>query len=215
MPPIVVILLTYARTAYALRTIQAAIAYLRYTGPLLWYVADDGSAPEHYQVVISALAEHLVGAHSEKLGYGGNANKAWETAQAHSPLTFWLEDDWELTREFSLDGYAQLLQERSDIGMVRAGYLNLNMAGRVFGHGGQLYWKLERDCDSYVFTGHPALRHWRYREAYGLYPTGLNPGETELAYALQYRQGAGPDIVWPAGLGEWGAFGHIGAEKSY
>jgi hypothetical protein len=111
--------------------------------------------------------------------------------------------------------YADLLQNEPRIGMVRLGYLNLNMQGRVFGYAGKLFWELDRNADPYVFTGHPSLRHRRFREAYGAIPEGLNPGDTELAYAMQYRYGVGSEIVWPAELGEGNWFGHVGEVKSY
>ncbi len=216
MGPIVVILLTYQRTEYAVRTIRAALAHLRYQGNLLWYVADDGSTAEHVAAVHEALAgQKVIGAHSERIGYGAGANKAWHVAHEHADLTLWLEDDWELRAELDLTSYARLLTDTPDIGMVRLGYLNLGMAGQVFGYDGKLYWRLERAVNPYVFTGHPSLRHRRFREAYGPYPEGLNPGQTELGYAWLFRSGQGPDIVFPAANGEWGPFGHIGAEKSY
>lgn len=157
----------------------------------------------------------LIGGHSARLGYGANANRAQETVRKYSPITLWLEDDWELRQDLDLYRYVCLLGERNELGMVRLGYLNLNMRGAVFGHGGALYWQLDREADPYVFTGHPSLRHQRFRDSYGLYPEGLNPGETELGMALKFRQGRGPGIVWPAALGESGPFAHIGTEKSY
>lgn len=216
-PPIVIIVLTFQRTEYALKTIESAIKHLKYPD-LRWYVSDDGSKPEHYQSVMEMLkGQNVIGSHSEKLGYGGGANKAWHIAHEHADLTLFLEDDWNLERELDLTHYAKLLMDYRDIGMVRMGYLNLNMKGQCIGRDGHLYWLLDRNADSYVFTGHPSLRHRRYREAYGPYPEGLNPGNTELAYASQYRyaQFGGPEIVWPAELGEWGPFGHIGAVQSY
>ena len=70
------------------------------------------------------------------------------------------------------------------------------------------------DTSFYAFTGHPSLRHARYRAAYGDYPVGLGPGDTELAYAYQYRVGDGPRIVWPQGYPTGGLFGHIGEVKT-
>lgn len=215
MSGIVVIFLTYARTEYAVRSIRAAIRYLR--GPeMRWYVADDGSEPAHLAAVTSELSGQLsAGWHSERMGYGASANKAWHIAHEFGDLSLFLEDDWELERELDLTPYAQLLECRPDIGMVRLGYLNLHMRGDVFGENGRLYWLLDRTADPYVFTGHPSLRHRRFREDYGAYPEGLNPGATELGYALQYRNGKGSEIVWPASMGEWGCFAHIGTQKSY
>jgi hypothetical protein len=215
---IVICLLTYARTEYAIRTIRAAQA-LKCNEGFAWYVADDGSNLAHFDAVMGELqffGAHIIGAHSERQGYGANANQAWKAADALTDVTLWLEDDWELAGAFDLSAYARLLRdEEQNIGMVRAGYLNLHMQGKVIGYGGALYWRLDRDANPYVFTGHPSLRSRKFYQAYGEYPTGLKPGDTELGYALQYRYGAGPEIVWPAQLGEHGPFGHIGTVKSY
>jgi hypothetical protein len=219
--PIVIILQTYKRTDVALRTIAAAQQYLRYSGDLYWFVADDGSGAEHANAVMNALGDdtRFCGAHSERRGYGGNANAAWDAADKISPLTFWLEDDWELRAPLDLYPYAALLMETHEIGMVRLGVLNLDIRGRTWAHGGQVYWKLDKAPHidgTPVFTGHPSLRHRRYRQAYGDYPVGLGPGDTELAYAWQFRMGAqdGPGIVWPADYPPNGLFGHIGAIKT-
>lgn len=218
--PIVVVLQTWERTDVAMRTIVAARHYLRYGGRLAWYVADDGSRPEHVEACVAALAgADVIGGHSERRGYGGNSNAAWLAADAIGALTLWLEDDWELRAPVDLYPYAALLMERPEIGMVRLGNLNLDIRGRTWGHDGRVYWTLDREPHiegTPVFTGHPSLRHRRYHEAYGLYPEGLKPGETELAYAYQFRMGShdAPGIVWPADWPAGGHFAHIGTVKT-
>lgn len=216
--PITIILQTYRRTDVALRTVAAARHYLRYPD-LRWYVADDGSPAEHVEAVLDAVGADLWGFHTERRGYGGNANAAWAAADHQGALTLWLEDDWELRRPLDLYPYAALLMETHEIGMVRLGVLNLDIRGRTWAHGGLVYWKLDREPHidgTPVFTGHPSLRHRRYRETYGGYPEGLLPGETELAYAWQFRSGPqdGPGIVWPADYPQQGYFGHIGTVKT-
>jgi hypothetical protein len=218
MEPITVILQTYKRTDVALRTIAAAREFLRY-GDLRWYVADDGSPAEHFYAVMDAIGEPIVGYHTERRGYGANANAAWHNADRHGALTFWLEDDWELRQPLDLYPYACLLMETEEIGMVRLGVLNLDIRARSWAHDGRVYWKLDREPHiegTPVFTGHPSLRHRRYREVYGDYPEGLAPGDTELAYAYQFRQGSpdAPGIVWPADYPAAGFFGHIGTQKT-
>lgn len=220
MEPIVVILQTFKRTDCALRTIAAARQYLRYDGPLVWYVADDGSPEGHFQEIGNLLNEmgvSVCGAHSLRRGYGANANEAWHAADEIGALTFWLEDDWMLQSYLDLTPYAYLLMERDDIGMVRLGYLNAGIIGETFGYGGRLYWKLHHEpaqSHELVFTGHPSLRHRRYRADYGDYETGLVPGDTELAYAYRYRIGSGSWIVWPASYPPEGLFSHIGTVKT-
>lgn len=219
--PVVVILQTFKRTDVALRTIRAAQQHLRYDD-LRWYVADDGSSREHVDAVLGALHDtmpvggHFIGYHSERRGYGANANAAWSAAAAVSSLTLWLEDDWELTRDLDLTPYVEALAD-PEIGMVRLGYLNRGIAGSTVSATGRLYWRLYHEPVEgveLVFTGHPSLRHTRYRDAYGAYPEGLRPGDTELAYAYQYRVKGGPWIVWPVDYPAWGAFAHIGTVKS-
>lgn len=217
--PICIILQTYCRTAYALRTIAAAREYLRYPD-LRWYVADDGSPVEHVGAVMDALTgARVAGAHSVRRGYGGNGNVAWTAADEIGRLSLWLEDDWELRAPLDIYPYACLLMETDAIGMVRLGVLNLDVRGRTWGHGDRVYWKLDKEPHiegTPVFTGHPSLRHRRYRDAYGWYPEGLGPGDTELAYAYQFRMGPqdAPGIVWPADYPSQGLWGHIGEIKT-
>lgn len=217
--PIVIVLQTWVRTGYALITVEAAIKHLKYDGPLLWYVADDGSPEHHWRDIRSMLElgrQTIAGYHQVRRGYGGNANAAWAAVREISPLALFLEDDWELTQDLDLWPYAALLVTDPNIGMVRLGYLNPGLGGEVISRDGRLYLDFDRepiDKGQYVFTGHPSLRHTRYWEAYGDYQEGLMPGDTELAYAYQYRIGSGPKIVWPLEYPPQGYFGHIGAVK--
>jgi hypothetical protein len=214
MEPVTIILQTWQRTDYALRTIVAARQYLHYDGPLRWFVADDGSTPAHWFAVMDAMPRGTE-FHSVRRGYGGNANAAWDAAP--SDLTFWLEDDFELTQPIDLTPHAYALMDAPELGMVRLGYVNGAMLEPVQTFAGRRYHTIPRDWPDtsfYAFTGHPSLRHQRYREAYGDYPIGLTPGDTELAYAYQYRVGSGPLIVWPEGYPERGYFAHIGSIKT-
>lgn len=211
--PIVIILQTYQRTDYARRTIKEMIANFDY--PRHWYVADDGSPTEHVEAVLAALSgEHVVGWHSEKLGYGGNSNRAWDAAHQHADITLWLEDDWELRRQLNPTRYAELLHHTEGVGMVRLGHLAVGLRAEVSGYDGAHYLTLHKSTQ-YTFSGNPGLRHRRFLQAYGYYPVGPNPGDTEIAYDAHIRSVAGPDIVWPVDIGGWGLFGHIGEIKSY
>lgn len=215
--PIVIVFLTKERTDYALRTLQSTRAKLRYPD-LRWYIADGGSSDYHFDAVRAALdGEHIIGWHRDPpTSYGRDANIAWEAAHKDSNLTLWLEDDWELLQEFNLRPYADAVRDNAEVGMIRLGYIQAGMRGETRGYNGHLYWLLDRDSpDAHVFAGHPSLRHWRFREAYGPYEEGLPPGVTEISYAWQFRQGMGPGILWPCELGPYGVFGHIGERQSY
>ncbi len=213
MESITVILQTYKRTDYALRTVAAARELLHYDGPMVWYVADDGSNYGHFVQVLDSLI--YAGAHMMRRGYGANANYAWDAAP--SDLTMWLEDDFELREPLDLTPHAYALMDSDALGMIRLGYIDGTKLEPVQEFAGRRYHTIPRewpDASFYAFTGHPSLRHRRYRIAYGDYPTGLGPGDTELAYAYQYRIGSGPLIVWPEGYSQYGAFAHIGAVKT-
>jgi hypothetical protein len=217
--PIVVILQTYKRTDYALRTIAAARELLHYDGDLFWHVADDGSPVAHLDAVLAALDdEPLVGFHTARRGYGGNANYAWDRADYTSPLAFFLEDDFVLSQPLDLTPHAYTLMDDDRVGMVRLGYIDGARLEPAQLFAGRAYHTLPRtwpDTSFYALTGHPSLRHARYRAAYGDYPVGLGPGDTELAYASQYRAAdEGPLIVWPEGYPPEGYWHHIGEIKT-
>ena len=215
LEPITIILQTYRRTDYALRTIASARELLRYQGDLHWYVADDGSPTDHWRAVLDAL-DHPAG-HGMRRGYGGNANAAWSAADYVGALSFWLEDDFVLRESLDLTPHAYALMDSAELGMIRLGYIDSSKLEPVQTFANRRYHTIPRDWPDtsfYAFTGHPSLRHTRYRQAYGDYPTGLGPGDTELAYAYQYRIGSGPLIVWPEGYPEQGYWDHIGAIKT-
>lgn len=218
---VTVCLITYERTEYAIRVVEAVGRHLVYPN-WGWYMADDGSREEHYNAVgatIERTGREMVGWHSDRISYGAGANRALATAFQKGDLVLMLEDDWELSEKLDVWKYAALLMERPDIGMVRMGYLNKGLHGVLFGHNSTLYWTLNdeqsREYSSFAFAGHPALIHRRLFESYGYYPERWQPGETELKMCWQVSAGYGPKIVWPAELRQAGPWGHIGGVQSY
>lgn len=222
--PIGIVLLTYERTEYAIRTIEAAAARLRYPD-IRWFVSDDGSRPEHLTEIVDKLVQlnqTVSGSFSQRSSYGSIANAGirYLYDEEGVRLFLMLEDDWELLNVLDLWQYAELLVEREDIGAVRMGYLNNSLRGHLTGHRDRLYWALDdrdsRNRSSYAWAGHPALVHARHFLVHGFYPEMLQPGETELAMANQYSYNPPhPMIVWPVHLGEAGPWGHIGTVQSY
>ena len=219
--PLTVILLTYQRTDYMMRTVHGLGNHLRYP-EWGWYVSDDGSSDEHHSWAVGsaeATDRPVIGHHNAKLSYGSGANAGLHAAFDHGHLVLMLEDDWELTSDLDIWKWAALLMERPDIGMVRMGYLNAGVSGTLIGHNGSLYWMLDdtesRHHSAFAFAGHPALIHRRFFDAYGLYPERWQPGETELQMCWQVASQNGPSIVWPAELASAGPFAHIGGEQSY
>lgn len=211
---VVVILQTYQRTDYALETVRAMIVNCRYQ-PLSWYVCDDGSEPAHVDAILNALQDQrVIGYHSQRLGPGKSFNLAWRSAHRVSDITLWLEDDWALSRPLEISHYVQLLEERLDVGMVRLSNLPAGLASVSVGHNDTHYLLLDWSSP-YCFSGHPSIRHRRAFEAWGPYPEGFSPGDTEVVYDDRVRERKGPRIIWPVECGGWGPFAHIGKVKSY
>jgi len=219
-PRVAVCFLTFQRTEYALRTITSLCKNLNYPG-IAWYVADDGSGSLHYSSVINRLKQNsqiVFGSHHEKLGPGKSWNTAIDKSLEYADIILWLEDDWELQEPLDIHPYVKLLQDREDIGMVRLGYLAIELDCTVKGYDGIHYLQMSKETQ-YAYSGNPSLRHRRYFDAYKRYPEDRNPGECEVWHDYDVREGnpEGPEIWWPTNLpnGGWSVFGHIGQEQSY
>lgn len=210
-PTVCALIVTYKRTECAVRTIQALRRNLIYPS-LVWHIADDGSPNGH----LDALGEAIDGPYSvtnaNRQGVGVSQNLGMDAALAKADFILWLEDDWELSAPFDLTPCVQLLMEDASIGMVRLGYISPGIQGELIPGAGRLWWRLKKG-PTYTFTGHAALRHRRFCQAYGYYQAGLAPGATELHYCGTFNGREGPDIVVPAFTGEWGPFGHIGGDS--
>jgi len=211
-PTVAVLLITYKRTDLALRTIRGVKANLGYEN-LTWHIADDGSPNGHIGALTAELPEGTTVSNSSRAGVAASMNLGAKKCMERADFVLWLEDDWELARPYDLRPAVQMLQERGDVGMVRLGYISPGIEGQIITSAGRLWWKLRKGSDTYVFSGHAALRHRRFIEAYQPYQEGLTPGETELWMCGTFAKKQGPDIVLPMDTGQWGAFGHIGGES--
>ena len=167
-----VVLLTYQRTQYAIRTVQALKKHL--SPSPRFYVADDGSAKEHLNAVLSVVGDDLIGYHTKKQGYGANANEAWNHV---GDVSLWMEDDWELTQDWDLSPYVSLLGDE-DIGMIRLGHMPINLDLESIGRYGRMYLDVKFNRQ-YAFSGNPSLRHKRFYHKWGDYPVGHNPRDRD------------------------------------
>lgn len=212
-PPVIVLIVTYKRLDLAIRTIQGVKAFCGYPN-IGFHIADDGSGPEHINSLIEAIGPtySITVSDAKRTGVGVSMNMGIRDCLQRADFWLHLEDDWELTAPFDLTECVRLLQEREDIGMIRLGYISAELEGQVISSAGRLWWKLKKG-PTYTFAGHASLRHRRFAEAYGPYPTGLTPGETELWMCGKFNGTEGPTVALPAWTGEWGPFGHIGTDS--
>lgn len=222
-PPLCIILLTYNRLEYALKTLYSTLDYVRYSGRLSVHIADDGS-PEGYRERLAAAAASYarvaeVGmTNGARGGYGHNYNLATQAVHESAQLVLPLEDDWQLTRPLDLDRLAlALLDPWRRIGCIRLGYLGYTqpLFGEFVVAGGDHYVLLNpASPEPHVFAGHPRLETVEWERTVGPWAEGLNPGATEVEVCR--RPAARRGVAWPADLAHpWGdLFAHIGSEPS-
>lgn len=214
-PRVSILIITYKRTTLAVKTIQGVQNHLVYPHEKLhWHIADDGSDEKHLSGIRSILdGYHSVSfSNAARRGVGASMNMGTEACLKHADYILWLEDDWELTHSFDLRPCVELLSTYDHIGMVRLGYISPGVVGHLVGGSGHLWWLLDKG-PTYTFVGHASLRHRRFMAAYMPYREDLTPGETELHMCGTFNNKPGPGVVYPAWIGEYGVFAHIGGES--
>lgn len=225
-PDLAIVLFTYKRTMEAIRTIRSTRENLIYPkDKVVWYVADDGSNPEHHKTVLEEIQRDggvLIGEHNEKFREDGsyNCGKGWNKGLGlcyqRTDFVITLEDDWLMEAPLDAKRYVKLLQDRDDVGIVSFRILSTGADVHTVGWDGEVFLKYQRTTQ-YAYSGNPLLRHSRYTKYYGWYAEDRSPGLIELHQDDLYRRDVqnGPEIWRPAGLDPWGAWHHIGAEKTW
>jgi len=211
-PLVSCLIITYKRTDLAVRTIRGVKEKLDYPN-VGWVIADDGSPDGHVEALMEAIGHDVAVVNANRKGVGVSMNAGAAKCLEFGNYILWLEDDWELQQPFDLKPCVQIMEERENIGMVRLGYMSPGIEGQLISAADRLWWKLKKNSDTYVFSGHASLRHRRFISAYLPYAEGLAPGETELYMCGTFNNKEGPDIVIPCWTGQWGVFAHIGGES--
>jgi hypothetical protein len=212
---VVINLLTFNRTEYALQVIRAIKEKLHYPD-LCWYVADSGSSPTHVKAILDELKDTpVLGWHSEKYSCGKNWNVAIRQSFAAADIFLRLEDDFELTRDIDLGSYVDILQHRENVGMIRMSNMPVGCDLTSVGYDGRIYLNVLKSSEM-CYSGNPGLVHRRFVDAYGFFMEhrGFPPGDYEVDMNYQVFNKPGPEIWWPVEMGEWGSFGHIGSVPS-
>jgi hypothetical protein len=223
-PMVCIVLLTYERTRLALRRIDAVCKNLDYPAArLMWYIADDGSCYDHINTLLNRLKDNnqkIIGYHNQRFApapyCGAGWNRALVAAHNSAPIVLWLEDDWELKGPLDIRPYVRLLIERDDVGLVRLGHLAVGNLVEIVGWNG-IHYLLYRRETNFAYSGNPLLRHVRFAQYYGAFPTNQTPGDLEIEYDFNFRSKmpAGPNIWRPTDIPSWGIWGHIGEERTW
>lgn len=215
-PPVIVLIITYRRLNLALETIRSVKQHLVYPN-YGFHIADDGSGQEY----VERLCREIGGSYSisitdsARAGVGRNMNLGISGCLQRSDLWLHLEDDWVLRRPLDLKPCVDALMLDQSIGMIRLGRLSADIKAVSYSQAGQLWWKLQKGSNSYVYSGNAALKHRRFAQTYGPYQENLTPGRTELSYCHKFDNTRGPEILWPAFLSTEDMFFHIGDHQSF
>lgn len=220
-PWITIVLLTYGRLDYAIKTLSSTLLRFDYPAEKMrLHIASDGDDDYYIAALIDnsgPLHDRVTVTNAERGGYGKSYNLATQYTHLRSDLLLMLEDDWELSRH--LDGRAiasALMQGRADC--VRLGYIgytqpvhgqliSVDGLGQCFGF----------DPDSperHIFAGHPRMETVGYQRRVGPWPEGLEPGATEFDVAGRPESRYG--VIWPLDLihPNGDAYVHIGTERA-
>lgn len=241
LPKLSILFLTCNRTEFALLTLQSTMKNLLYPKDLVtFYIADDGSSPEHFKAVKECIESNgfgIIGYHNKKIRHEGqedtyNAGLGWNLGlgicHQNTDYVLVLEDDWNLDEPFEITPYINLLRENEKVGLCSFRILSVEADVHTVGYNSEIYLRYD-STTQYAYSGNPHIRHARYTKHYGWFAEDRNPGLVELHQDDLYRyreiedgkmllreENDGSPQIWrPYEINQWGAWKHIGSEKTW
>lgn len=226
MTHLAVVMFTYDRWEYAVRTLRSTLDRARFGGVVSVHIADDGSGRDYQQGLVEIAAGYpqvalVTLSDSGRKGYGASYNLASQQVHQRADFVLALEDDWELQRDLDLDELARAIMESdgaSRFECVRLGYIGYTqeLRGRFVYAAGQQFLLLDPDSpERHVAAGHPRLETVAFERRVGPWTEGLNAGATEFDWCGRPESRVG--VVWPLDLGMSASqsgrslYAHIGA----
>lgn len=239
-PLVVILVCTYNRVDELTKTLTALHENLQYAGELRYVVCDDNS-PGGYlaklkkRAIWKTLDPQFVST-SLNSGWAANVNNGMRHVfgSIASEFTFFIEDDYILTRPLDLTLGMAIMKARPDLGMLRyrgtAGdHLVYHQTEAVLDNilpdyqqglglpGRANYLQIDSGSPSlYIYSHGAHLKRGEFHDFYGEYPEGLKLGATEESFAHTVKDrmklpGAPGIAILPDWIPMW--FDHIG--KSY
>lgn len=203
-PKIAVSIITYNRPEQFKQVYESAKKYLIYPD-LAWVLSDDGSPAPYIQDYAADI--HLT---HNRLGMGGNWNRAIEAGEGLADYVLCLQDDWLFTEPVDLRIAQQFLEQHPDYGMFRYHKVTNHeglplvirdwvvdetfprLSSGKYEYSPQIIPFLElipNQSDVYSpYSGGIHLRHKRFTEFYGKYPEGKGFSESELSFMLRVNK---------------------------
>lgn len=235
LPEIAILIITYNRPDELRQTIQGLQDHLIYPDDKLHIIVSDDSSPGNYLSPLKRTKSYKTWGKNgvdfrtteERSGWGKHVNGALLYIYSEYPsvdYVFQIEDDYVLQRDLDLSIGAKLMENRTNIGMLRyrgtAGDHYIYHQFETDEH--TTYLQIDNASHSlYIYSNGPHLKRLRshdhhpdFHQHYGWYREGAKLGETEEGFAHRVKDGMkvghAPAI---AILPEWVNmhFAHIGA----
>lgn len=221
-PNISVLIPTYNRTQIVANTVSAMHQLLVYPGQITYWLGvdnDNESAAEVGEFVIkqsSAKVNAINGprrlSRGKKHSLGANLNLLL-TASHEDMIIMQMDDDHLLLRKLDLREHVEKLIQDPSCGWIRLMGVGFhNYCGCLDGR----YWRISWDSkELYIPSNRPHIKHRRFHQFYGAYPTGLKLGETEERFCHQCKDkalttGGGPDVLVPVDVLTESSWDHVG-----
>ncbi len=197
-PPITVLVYTYSRPMKVRKVLTSLKERLKYSGELIWRIADDGSPPGYLEGIAADFPElKLEWTVTNRKGFGANANKGYRACTTKYVLP--TEDDLFILRDLDLDTGITLMEGTPEIGALRYGtaVMDTVLCGRVFmGEPKIAYFVFDRMRSKYWNPcGHPTLIQPTFYKVYGYLPESVAVGLVELAWTRRVKKMKGPEIA--------------------
>ena len=223
LPEVTILVCTYNREENLLETLDRLAQFIFYPKDKLHWLICDDSSPAPYAMrikrapIFKELNAELVTTPTNS-GWAANVNNG--LAHVQTEYVFFIEDDYYATEPINLAAGIALMQTKPDVGMVRyRGIAGSHVVTHLFetdvkeylphyregmGVVGKLnYMQLDSGSPTvHIYSNGPHLKHWRFHQFYGFYPTGFRLGETEEKYAhtvkdMMKLEGAPAIVILP------------------
>lgn len=206
-PPVTMLICTYNREQELIETLHALHDNIYYEGERRYLICDDCTPPDQDGDYLTRLKSHAIWKTLKprfiptEINSGWGVNVNYGLLHVDTPYTFFVEDDYLLMKELDLREGVAIMEAHPHVGMIRyrgtAGdhlvyhqfeaniahhmpdyHQGLGLPGRIS------YLQIDSGSPSvYIYSHGPHLKHFRFHQFYGMYPTGLKLGETEESYA--------------------------------
>jgi len=216
-PPITVLVYTYDRPVKIRKALASLKEHLKYSGKLLWRLADDGSPPGYLQNLADDFPElDLKWTVTHRKGFGANANTGYRACTTKYVLP--TEDDLFIVMDIDLDTGITLMEGVPEIGALRytCAVIDSVLCGRVFlGKPPIPYYIFDRARSKYWNPcGHPTLIQPSFYEFYGMLPEDVRVARVEHDWTRrEIARGPGPEVaVLLPYVGRY-SFVHLSADR--